>query len=158
MVEQRFTSSPVLTEPVCGKMCVVTYLSVRLSCSLNGCMRFAYLNVRGDLPGVTLSFVTSYEFRRNGWHTHRHIIRTIGLQGATVHPFTPAGQDCRARLYVDNSRASFRTKSAVQHHWDSRLALRVHAASSCREPDTLRIGTEAGAKRSNTAESPFWDK
>ena len=50
------------------------------------------------------------------------------------------------------------TKSAMQQNWGSRLALRVHAASSIREPGTFRIGTEAAVKRSRTAEFPFWDR
>jgi hypothetical protein len=80
-------------------------------------MRFAYPSVRCDLPGRVASVI-------------RHVVRVPEKRPAytpphTRHqwapgcysaPFTPASQDCLARLYVDSSRASFRTKSAAQHH------------------------------------------
>src|SRR6266851_3500358 len=90
LVEQPFTSSAVLTKPVCGKMCVLTYLSVRLSCSPNGCMRFACPSVRCDLPGRVTSVirhVVGVPEKRLAYtppHTRHHW--PPGCDSAPVHP------------------------------------------------------------------------
>src|SRR6266566_8158748 len=117
MVEQRFTSSAVLTELVCGKMCVVTYLSVRLSCSLNGCMRFAYPSVRGDLPervNSVIRHVVRVSEKRPDAPPHTRYPLGSRVHSSPINPYEPGLPG--PRRYVDSSCASFRTKTSAPHH------------------------------------------
>src|SRR5580765_1116065 len=139
MVELHFFA--VLTEPVCGKMCLVTYQRVQLSCSLNSCMRFAYLSVQGDLPGhVTPSFVTSYEFRRKRPAYTRYILVPMWAPRCSSPP-SDSGVPRLGYLYGDSSSASFRTKSIAQHHCGGWQSLERGLAWHSRPDDVQRLCT-----------------